>query len=207
MSVADPENAPTWCMRFFHAGVVAFAWPVEPVVSTTDATVVGLTAGSVGLVPIGYPGDSDLLDEQASRGEFDHVPRTWETTNCLHVFQPNQWWGTRLMWNAATGDFLCWYVDFLTPVRIHGTFVDSRDLSLDIVVLPEGTIIWKDEDRYAHKINIGLITEHERANVEHARDQAVAAIQDRRFPFDETYLEWQPDGRRRTLPDDPLRTA
>ena len=205
MNTADRVNGSTWCMRFFHAGVVAFAWPVEPVASGTDATVVGLTAGSVGLVPIGYPGDSGLLDEQALRGEFDHVPRTWESTNCLHVFQPNQWWGTRLMWDAATGEFLCWYVDFLTPVQVHGSFVDSRDLSLDIVVLPDGTIIWKDEDRYAHKIDIGLINDNERAHVEVARDHAVAAIEDHRFPFDGSHLDWQPDGQRRTLPDGPFR--
>lgn len=194
-------------MRFFHAGVVAFAWPVEPVANAADATVVGLAAGSSGLVPVGYPGDSDLLDQQALRGAFNHVARTWESTNCLHVFQPDQWWGTRLMWDAATGNFLCWYVDFLTPVQIHGSFVDSRDLSLDIVVLPDGTITWKDENRYAHKVEVGLINEEERASVELARGHAVAAINDRRFPFDGSYLDWRSDGRPRTLPDDVLRVG
>lgn len=205
--MADGEHELTWSMRFLHAGVVAFAWPVEPIASDTDAIVVGLVAGSRGLVPVGYPDDLATLDQQALRGEFDHVARTWESTNCLHVFQPNQWWGTRLMWDAATGNFLCWYVDFLRPVQKHGTFVDTRDLSLDIVVLPDGTFIWKDEDRYAHKINCGLIDDEEQAGVELARGHAVAAIQGRSFPFDGSFRDWRPDGRLRALPDDVLRTA
>lgn len=207
MNAAGSGEGSTWCMRFFHAGVVAFAWPVELIESNDDATVVGLTAGSNGLVPIGYPGDSERLDEQALRGKFEHVPRTWESTNCLHVFQPNQWCGTRLMWDAETGNFLCWYVDFLTPIQVHGSCVDSRDLSLDIVVLPDGASIWKDEDRYAHKVRIGLIDDEERTHVDLARDHVVAAIEDRRFPFDGSYSDWQPDGQHRTLPDDALRIA
>ncbi len=38
-----------------------------------------------------------------------------------------------------------------------------------------------------------------------ARDHAVAAIEDHRFPFDGSHLDWQPDGQRRTLPDGPFR--
>lgn len=197
----------TWCMRFFHSGVVAFAWPVEPVASSSDAVVVGLATGTAGLVPVGYPEDKDLLDDQARRGEFRHVERIWDTTHCLHVFQPDQWWGTRLMWDASTGEFLCWYVDFLRPVHSHGSFVDSRDLSLDIVVFPDGSILWKDEDRYAEKINLGLISDEERSNVDRARADAVAAIEHRQFPFDETYLDWRPDGQQRTLPPDALHIA
>ena len=193
-------------MRWFHSGVVAYAWPVEPVASSSEAVVVGLATGTRGLVPVGYPEDKELLDEQAHRGEFRHVERVWDTTNCLHVFQTGQWWGTRLMWDAPSGDFLCWYVDFLRPVVSHGTFVDSRDLSLDIVVFPDGSMLWKDEDRYAEKVDAGLISEDERLQVEVARAHAVDAIEARRFPFDGAYLDWTPDGQERSLPADALRT-
>jgi protein associated with RNAse G/E len=194
-------------MRFFHSGVVAYAWPVEPVDSGPDAVVVGLAAGTSGLVPVGYPDDTALLDDQARTAEFRHVARIWDTTHCLWVYLPDQWWGARLMWDAASGDFLCWYVDFLRPVQCHDTFVDTCDLSLDIVVLPDGTMFWKDEDRYAEKIGLGLIEDEERANVELARADVVAAIEARRFPFDGSYLDWRPDGLERTLPSDALQTS
>lgn len=198
------DNADTWCMRFFHSGAVAFAWPVEPVLSRADVVAVGLAAGTSGLVPVGYPNDPGIMDEQALEGQFRHVERTWQTTNCLYVHQQNQWWGTRLMWDASSGAFLCWYVDFLQPMSCHGEFLDTRDLALDIVVLPNGKTRWKDEDRYAHKIEVGLISDEERAHVDLARADVVAAIESRRFPFDGSFFDWKPDGRHRTLPGSAL---
>jgi predicted RNA-binding protein associated with RNAse of E/G family len=42
--------------------------------------------------------------------------------------------------------FKGWYVNLRIPIVEHDDFVDSMDQALDVVVDPDGTCRWKDED-------------------------------------------------------------
>jgi hypothetical protein len=71
---------------------------------------------------------------------------------------------------------------------------DTSDLALDLVVDPDGTRRWKDEDEYAHDLRLGLITDAEHAAVQGAREEAVALVEARGELFAESALgRWQPD--------------
>ena len=71
---------------------------------------------------------------------------------------------------------------------------DTNDLAIDLVVNPDGTWRWKDEDEYAHSRRLGLITDAEHTAVQQARDQAVALIEARTGLFTGNATDrWLPD--------------
>jgi hypothetical protein len=64
----------------------------------------------------------------------------------------------------------------------------------DLVIHPDGTRRWKDEDEYAHHLRLGLITDTEHAAVEAAREEAVALVEARGDMFAESAPQhWLPD--------------
>jgi Protein of unknown function (DUF402) len=54
------------------------------------------------------------------------------------------WFSVSRMFNSG-GALLCWYVNFQRPP----VWRPDSDLALDLVVDPDGTRRWKDEDEYA----------------------------------------------------------
>lgn len=184
----------TVCLRDVNHGQVVFAWPLVIVEDTPSFLLAAQLDGAVGMVPDGYPHDPRRLVEQASAREWLLVERPWQSTNCLHVFETGTWWSTRLMWDADTGKFMCWYVDFRLPVTRTDGRVDSKDLQLDVVMSPDGSWTWKDETHFALAVKAGFIHEDQRAAVEAARGQVVARIERREFPFDDSLVDWTPDG-------------
>ena len=83
------------CLRDVHDGRVAYAWPVAVEGEGENHVVVSQRAGSVGMVPDGYPHDLRRVVEQAATGRWELVERAWAATDCLHVVQFDQWWGAR----------------------------------------------------------------------------------------------------------------
>jgi hypothetical protein len=66
--------------------------------------------------------------------------------------------------------------------------------SLSLVVDPDGTRRWKDEDEYAHHVRLGLITDAEHAAVQTAREEAVTLVEARGEMFAESARQrWLPD--------------
>jgi hypothetical protein len=63
-----------------------------------------------------------------------------------------------LFWDQAWS-FVGWYVKLQAPLRVHGTFFDTTDWALDVVVDPDGTRAWKDEDDFAQAIELGVFDE------------------------------------------------
>jgi hypothetical protein len=192
----DLDVGTTACLRDEHHGQVVWAWPVtveRAIDRGEEHLVVSQLAGATGMVPEGYPDDLPRVLDQAATRQWNLVPHVWTFTHCLHVVQLGQWWGARLMW-TETGDFLCWYVDFRTPVSVSKRLrcITTRDLQLDIVVTPDGSWSWKDEDHLEIAYDMGVVTRTERQSVEEARDEVIAAIEAKIFPFDGSYVDWKP---------------
>ena len=186
----------TACFRDEHHGQVVWAWPVtvERANKCGDEHIaVSQLAGTTGMAPEGYPEDLPRVLEQSAKRQWNLVPCVWRSTHCLHIVQLGQWWGARLMW-TETGDFLCWYVGFRRPVSVSEQLrsITTRDLHLDVVVLPDGSWSWKDEDHLEIATEVGIISPAERRSVEDARDEVADAIEGRAFPFDGSYLDWKP---------------
>lgn len=64
---------------------------------------------------------------------------------------------------------------------------------LDILVEPDGTWRWKDEDEFAAAIEIGRFTLDEAAAIRAEGKRVIQRIESRAWPFDAGYEHWRPD--------------
>lgn len=181
----------TLAIRDVNEGAVYFAWPVRVVEDGPHGLLVAQSPGAVGRVPRGYPDDrAQTLERLATRCP-QPVELTWARTVTLALWVPGQWWATRIFWDAATGAVMGYYVDFVRPLRLHGAFLDTLDLALDIVVTPEGALTLKDEAEYEQLRELGWISPHDHDHVQQSLPSVVAAIESGSFPFDGSFLGWR----------------
>jgi hypothetical protein len=124
-------------------------------------------------------------------GEWDLVSAAWDRWNTLLVHGPGEWRSTWLQWTPGW-EFLGWYVNLQEPLRRTRWGFDVRDLQLDVLVAPDRTWRWKDEDDFERSIACGLINEaHAAATRESARG-AIAEIENAGGPFAEGVERWRP---------------
>jgi hypothetical protein len=116
----------------------------------------------------------------------------WQTNRLLLLMRPGDYFGTFHMWQGATGSFQCYYVNFQLPFQRSRAGFDSLDLDLDLIVEPDYTWHWKDVDDYRAGITRGGIEPAWVAGVTAAQPSVQAAVASRQYPFDGTWLAWQP---------------
>ena len=72
-------------------------------------------------------------------------------------------------------NFVCWYVQLHTPVvEANGGF-ELTDQALDVLVEPDGSWRWKDEDDFAEAQALGIFTPEEAAAVRAEGERVVEA--------------------------------
>ncbi len=126
-------------------------------------------------------------------GEWSLTTLPWTDTDVLASTAPDSWAVVWHMWDHESGEFLWWYVDLKRPHRRTPLGFDTYDLDLDLVVRPDGSWEWKDEDEFANRRAAGLITDAEAAAVERAGAEMVERIERRQPPFDGGRVGWRPD--------------
>jgi hypothetical protein len=123
------------------------------------------------------------------------VDLTWTRTITLSIFDDGAVWVPRLFWDAGTGEFLGYYVDFVRPVTIRAGTIDTSDLELDVVVAPGGQWRYKDERSYGRLRQLGWVTDADHDAIEAAKPVVTTAIESGLFPFDGSLVGWRwPDG-------------
>ena len=131
--------------------------------------------------------------EARARGDWELVDSVWQWTGVVERVVSGRWFSVSRMFDPG-GTLLCWYVNFQRPPVWRPDGWDTSDLALDLVVDPDGTRRWKDEDEYAHDVRLGLITDAEHAAVQAAREEAVALVQASADMFAESARQrWRPD--------------
>lgn len=180
-------------VRDVEGDAILFAWPLKVIEDSDRGLITSQVPGAVGKVTKGYPEDPEQVIEGLLSGHPTLVDLAWTRTTTVGVLTEGQWWCTRLMWDATSGDFMCCYVDFLRPIRRHGHFVDTLDLALDLVALPDGSWFWKDEDHLPLVRAAGWLPPEDEAEVDAARSVVVGLVEERRFPFDGSLLHLRPD--------------
>jgi uncharacterized protein len=142
--------------------------------------------------PIGTVGrrpDFRLIDylQQFRTGEWTYVEHTWRDFHRLRITQWKRAHSLSLLWDAGW-NFRSWYVDLQEPLRRTQLGFDTRDQALDVVVEPDGSWQWKDEDHLAELTRLGAFTSAEAAAI-HAEGERV--IDERPWPTG--WEDWRPD--------------
>jgi hypothetical protein len=96
---------------------------------------------------------------------------------------------------GTPGRFRGWFINLQSSPVYRSYGFDAVDHTLDIVVRPDLTWYWKDEDELQTALDKGAITPGQAAEVRAAGEQVVALIEARAMPFDDTWLEWHANER------------
>ena len=129
-------------------------------------------------------------------GSLPVVLETWRDHDVLILVPPGAPYS--VWWFFTDGAFALWYVNLERPSqRWHrdGVLgVDSFDHALDVLVDPDGTWRWKDEDELDERIGLAGYWGADKASEIRADGaRVVRDIEARRFPFDGTWCDYQPD--------------
>ncbi|MEV4123970.1 DUF402 domain-containing protein [Nocardia sp. NPDC049707] len=169
-------------------------WPQRVVADRGDELRVLLTPGTEGVGPQLWirsmreddPGARGRLLEAYARREWEMGAWVWQRTTRLAIMYTDRYFAIAPMWDEH-GEFLWWYVNFQLPFTRTADGVDTSDLHLDLIVEPDLSYHWKDEDEYALAIRLGLVPERWQRAIEGARDEALDLVARRAGPFGEDW--------------------
>lgn len=123
--------------------------------------------------------------ERWVRGDhpFDKV---WEWTHVLRLGRRDRPYSLDLFWDESWA-FLCWYVNLQAPLVRSALGFDTTDWALDVVVDPDGSWQWKDEDDFAQAQELGVFDAHEAASIRVEGERVVAER-----PWPTGWEDWRP---------------
>jgi uncharacterized protein len=175
----------TVVLRSVFRGHIRVAFPHRLVESTQERVVLYLAPGTRWKRFAGPPlHDVDDLESH----DWSLRDATWERTRCLRTTQFGAAHSVDHYWDAATGEFLHWYVNLQEPLRPSPVGFDTRDQALDVIIQPNGTWSWKDEDHLAAAVERGRFTAAEAAAVRAEANRVIEA-----WPFPTGWENWRPD--------------
>jgi hypothetical protein len=129
---------------------------------------------------------------------------TWTMAQALHLLMPDIGHSVHLWWLPPDWRFGGWYINLQEPIRSTRLGHDSMDQLLDVVIDPDLTWRWKDEDELAEAVELGLMTEAKATAVRREGERAIERLEARRSPFCDGWETWRPDAAWPvpTLPDE-----
>ncbi len=175
------------------------AWSVIVVHDSDEETRLVLLPGAQCQYPDGYfrrkQGDFSRGTrwQEIRHQPWQHRQFTWAHSRFLIILHPNLYYAVFHIWRHETHEFTCYYVNFQLPYRRSHCGFDTFDLDLDIVVDPQLTWRWKDEDTYQAGMHEGGMHEAWVHEVEQAKPDVLAKIHHQQYPFDGTWVAWRPD--------------
>jgi predicted RNA-binding protein associated with RNAse of E/G family len=125
----------------------------------------------------------------------DDQPALVETQsriNVLALTPPGERHAVWLFWDDAW-HFRTWYVNLQAPLRRTTRSVIVSDHLLDLVVTPDLTWSWKDEDEFEAVCEAGVFTAEERRSIRADGERLAACIEAGLPPFGEDWPAWRPD--------------
>ena len=154
---------------------------------SAERTVLYVAAGSEYRQPAETrkPGST----ERNSGGFVTSAWRNWSIIRLMYSGVPYSIWA---MYSAESHMFTRWYVNIERPFQRWRRGFDVVDHELDVVVQPDRSWAWKDEDHLQRMVTEGLFT-GEQANefYTHGRD-AISRVERVEAPFSEPWPEWRP---------------
>jgi hypothetical protein len=170
--------------------------PVRVVEHDASRTILYLAAGSP-------------LKLHADR-EGNHLPRsmpliqrereiasltdgTWTHNHTLMISEPHRLGAVWLFWSEVDWSFNSYYVNLQAPLEPSPPGFDTEDYLLDIVVAPDLSWRWKDEDEFAIAIEHELISPVLLHAARAEGRRFIEEIEARQWPFGHGLEHWRPE--------------
>lgn len=117
----------------------------------------------------------------------------WERARWLQLLEPGAAHAIHLWWLAPDWRFAGWYVNLQEPFRRTEFGLDYMDHMLDIVIDPDLSWRWKDEDEIAEAVSIGLVTQDWADAVRREGEHVIERLEAQQPPFCDGWESWEPD--------------
>lgn len=164
-------------------------WPYVVVEDSEDWLALWMPVGTrMRLVDLGDRGRAvpDMV-----HGE--HPTLEFRRGEVLRLMRPNEYASIWLHWRPDDArEFLGWYVNIEAPYVRTPVGVDTTDLSLDLVVWPDLSWEWKDEEHQQNWEDLGVFTPEESRRIRLEGERVIQSVEARRTPFDGAWLDWRP---------------
>jgi Protein of unknown function (DUF402) len=122
-----------------------------------------------------------------------HGKERWRGHGVLQLQRPGEAHAVWVFWRGPERSLSCWYVNLQAPFRRTPLGIDTEDHELDIVIQPNGTWRFKDEERVDPWIALGRWTEDEVAAIRAEGDRIAAELEAGRRWWSDDWAEWEPD--------------
>lgn len=120
------------------------------------------------------------------------VPGVWSGSSTLRLITEARW--SSVWWFfAPSGEFTGWYVNLEIPLGRNETGPDRIDGVLDVVVAPDRSWMWKDEDETDAAIRAGRLTRAQAGELRTEGERLIGLAESGTFPFDGTWTDFRPD--------------
>lgn len=124
------------------------------------------------------------------------IEDTWQRIDVLQLIErlPDGTYAPYAIWHTWNrGFFIGWYVNLQSPlVRVADGF-EYLDHALDLVIKPDGSFRWKDEDELEAYVERGVLTADDAAAVRRNGEHVLERVQRREPPFDQSWRRFRPD--------------
>ena len=173
-------------------------WHAQPVIvvkDTPEEMCVTLLPGTECVAPEGYLDGKDSAKRRWSFKEKDWKLENyaWRTNRLLILLVPDTYYSTMFFWRADSNDFLLYYINFQLPFQRSHCGIDTLDLDLDLIINPDFSFRWKDEDDYQKAIDHEVIMPEWTQAIEIAKNEIFNKLEKRQYPYDGSWLNWMPD--------------
>ncbi|MGC4189791.1 MAG: DUF402 domain-containing protein [Thermomicrobiales bacterium] len=133
-----------------------------------------------------------LSHQQIEASDLRLVPHVWSGRNVLYLAPQRDRYAIHARW-LADWTFRGWYVNLQRPTTILPDRWVTEDQFLDIVVQPDRSWAWKDEDELGEAVRIGRLSEQEAVRIRAAGEAIVPRIERAEWPFSPDVPLWRPD--------------
>lgn len=175
-----PSPSPDWdggdsvLLREIFRGRLWTARPATVAAVHDDLVAVYLAPGTIFKVPADTSRD-DILERLARGWELrDHE---WTRGRTLHLLRPGVAHAIHLWWLSPDWRFGGWYINLQEPIRPTPLGFDFMDHVLDVVIDPDLSWRWKDEEELEEAVRLGLLTRQAADGIRAEGERVIAQLE------------------------------
>lgn len=191
-----------------YENCVWYAQSMLIVKDTAEETALAVYPGMECAAPRGYINGRQTWNrwQDYLTNHWDMQQYNWHTNRFLVLLYPKKYYSINLMWNHAEKRFLCYYINFQLPFQRTDLGFKTLDLEIDLVINPDHSWHWKDEEDYNEGVKLNIIRAEWVQEIETAKREIFEKLEYIQYPLDEYWLGWTPNPEW-TLPRLPVNWA